>query len=70
MSHVPHLSGAGQSREQRVLAGLPLLLAVGAHRSAFGKAAGSAHSAIEVEGHPVQPEALQPVRDQLSIELA
>jgi hypothetical protein len=68
MQHIEHLAGLGDRAEERIIATLPLLLAVEPHRRALGRFPCADHRAIEVERHARESKGHKPGHDPLSHE--
>ena len=65
MQHIEHLTGLGDRAEERIIAALPLLLAVKSYCRALGAFACADHRAIEVERHARKPKGHKPANDPL-----
>ena len=65
MQHIEHLAGLGDRAEERIIAALPLLLAVEPYGRALGRFPCADHRAIEVERHAREPKGHQPCHNPL-----
>ena len=65
MQHIEHLTRLGDRAEERIIAALPLLLAVKPYCRALGRFACADHRAIEVERHAREPKGHKPAHDPL-----
>jgi hypothetical protein len=65
MQHIEHLAGLGDHTEERIIAALPLLLAVKPYGRALGTFPCADHRAIEVERHARESKGHKPGHDPL-----
>ena len=70
VEQIENLTGLRHGAKQRVVASLPFLLAVEAHRGPLGPPSGAEHRAIEVQSEPTRYQSHQSLQDQLAAQPA